>query len=966
MKKITNTLAACFCLAVLFSPLGLLFTPVNVEDLFVREMEKRSMEGWPQIGTWQDFFNVNTYQQFSLALRDRFPGRGHVIIKKNRLAYTLGERRFSQTDRGMEHWLFVRSGYYRPWESPTQIRHTLKMLEYFLRHREAGEPDWTFFIGPDKDEIYPEKLGPVFSRLAAWAGRRREILRNFYGDFQGPEIQDMREPYLTARRSLSEPVFFKLDTHHTNRGMLVLVQAVVDRFQPGLWDPAEVVLGEKTEKSSDLGPLAGLGPLREPEQKYGVRRRGVELIREEVAPDKDWKKPAHYLSRSATRRLIGGRTLLLHDSLLAEARPMLRQYFEDLTCMHYDDFILDNALDKEGRKQYDHIVMEVAARQATFVWGKLLRLLNARLLQDIALDSLVVQDEKKSVKIDRSAEGWQFSTRGMDMKLYLPKLSLPAEKDYLLRVDMVASCRSTCELFFRESSLQSFSNDDKIWEEVQAGQNYLNFPVSAAQLAAGLRFDPLSTSGKVLIHSLRVFKVEPGPEAETCDQVGEMEPLSQVQLWIHDTSLGGGESDYPKQSQPISGNRDLKMWREPQGLRLWVNGNDPMLFLPGKDFGETGDVIMSLEMEAPQETLCQVYYRRSLTEKYSEKQSLISQIHSGTNRLNFTLPAASINYGVRLDPACQNGVYLIRRLYMRKKAGWGLRTQKAPRAGFIYPYYPLASWSGENLARVQIGEGMKSQLTPQGLELKAETDHPTLLLPGIEAGTGDPVVVNLLVESNQQTECRMFYPGAEDPAFTEARSVPVKMQAGLNQMSFVLPAEVVRRGLRFDPARQPGTYRLRSVELGILGDGSGQEPLRLPRDWYENLPLSRLRELFTFGSSNTLLKWAPGEMTIDRTGAATRIAIPGRPAPVGSRYILHARIKSAGEATAAFYYFAAGQKAYNEGAGQMRTLLPGWNDLYFFIEVREANMDMRLDISPAGAYGSIGLMEIREFHGGKP
>lgn len=951
MKKLTNTIAGCFCLMMLFLPLGLSLTPFNQEEYFVREIEKRKMEEWPRIGSWRDCMNISICRQISLFVRDRLPGRGRVILMKNGLAYQAGEWRFNEVDRGKEGWLFIRGGYYRPWETQADVRKTLRRLEYLLRFREAGEPTWTFYVGPDKDEVYPEKLSPLLGRLEAWAGRRREMIANFCADFNGPEIDGMWETFLATKRSSPEPVYFKLDTHHTNLGMLVLTRAIVERFQPGIWNPAEVVAGEKTTKVSDLALLAGLGGWREPEQKYGIRREGVELVKEETAPGGDWKKPAHYISRSATRPMITGRTLLLHDSLLAEARPLLRQFFENLTCMHYDDFILENVLDDGRRRHYDRIIMEVAARQATFVWERLLRLLNAKPLQKIALDTLAAFDEKNSVQTSLAAEGLHFSTRGKDAKIYLPPLRLPAGRDYLLRVEMDADRRGLCELFYRETYLEAYSEAKRLQEEIRPGRNWFCFPVSAANLAAGLRFDPSTDTATLLIRSLQVCRIEPAWPEGLMQGMGDQETLSPINLWIEPARASRTDSD-AQRSLPVIGNEQIRMRQTCRGLEVWAEGEDPMLFLPGWDCGETGEVVLSLEMEASQDTLCQLFFKRSPVEEHSERRSQIRQLHAGMNRFNFAVPAAALKCGLRLDPACKIGSYLIRRLTVRKKSKWDWGMPKASGVDLIYPYDPLVNWSEEKLVNVQAGRGTKSRLTQRGLELQSETDHPTVFLPGVATEGEGPVVVNLLLEATRRTTCRLFY--------REAHSVPVELNAGLNQMLFVLPAEAVRRGLRFDPASHAGTYQLRAVEFGRWGGA------RSLRSWYENLAASRMRELFTFNSSRTLMAWQPGELAIRRQGGSAGIAIPGPPAPWDGGFILHARIKSAGEAKAAFSYSAAGQKAYNESPNQTRMLLPGWNDLYFYLEGGGLGKDMRLDISPAGAFDSLERMEMRKLYGSEP
>ncbi|KAB2889357.1 MAG: hypothetical protein F9K32_13050 [Desulfobulbaceae bacterium] len=131
---------------------------------------------------------------------------------------------------------------------------------------------------------------------------------------------------------------------------------------------------------------------------------------------------------------------------------------------------------------------------------------------------------------------------------------------------------------------------------------------------------------------------------------------------------------------------------------------------------------------------------------------------------------------------------------------------------------PLFSYADGKTLRMLRPVGTAAAVQGEALQLSAATKDPALLLPGL-AGVEKPgqarVVVRVRMEGDSSTVARLYY-AAGDEDFAQQRSLRAKVGPGLNQVSFLLPADFQGGKLRFDPGEAEGRYVLHAVEGRII------------------------------------------------------------------------------------------------------------------------------------------------------
>jgi hypothetical protein len=158
-------------------------------------------------------------------------------------------------------------------------------------------------IPPDKSTIYPEKIGDKNPAADCMPKRRAAAWRAMEstGD---PDIVPLRRPLLARKRSGSEELYKRKDTHWNGAG-------------------AEIYVRE-TLRALDTDVQVADGEFRPVEQEYQGDLTGLV-----GAPEKD-TTPSRKLVRAPDAPAIPGRTLLLYDSFGNAALDYLRPYFASL------------------------------------------------------------------------------------------------------------------------------------------------------------------------------------------------------------------------------------------------------------------------------------------------------------------------------------------------------------------------------------------------------------------------------------------------------------------------------------------------------------------------------------------------------------------------------------------------------------------------------------------------------------
>ncbi|MHB8788723.1 MAG: alginate O-acetyltransferase AlgX-related protein [Desulfobulbaceae bacterium] len=100
-----------------------------------------------------------------------------------------------------------------------------------------------------------------------------------------------------------------------------------------------------------------------------------------------------------------------------------------------------------------------------------------------------------------------------------------------------------------------------------------------------------------------------------------------------------------------------------------------------------------------------------------------------------------------------------------------------------------------------------------GLLLRAAGSDPYLLLNFDAETGGEPLLVQLSLNSPRDTELQFFYTTPESTDFSPQQQIRKKIKEGENELLFRLPHPRTSGRLRLDPGMVPGDYLLRSLVI---------------------------------------------------------------------------------------------------------------------------------------------------------
>jgi len=107
-------------------------------------------------------------------------------------------------------------------------------------------------------------------------------------------------------------------------------------------------------------------------------------------------------------------------------------------------------------------------------------------------------------------------------------------------------------------------------------------------------------------------------------------------------------------------NKDMKLVKK-EDLIILTSGNDPHMEIDKMSL-KSPNALISVNLESPKKTIFQIYYKKKLTDKYSEKQAYRVFLRKGENRFNLLTPSGYLRYGLRIDPVSSSGIYKIKTL----------------------------------------------------------------------------------------------------------------------------------------------------------------------------------------------------------------------------------------------------------------------------------------------------------------
>lgn len=348
---------------------------------FVREAEQRNPASWPQIDGPRALISGETWAGVNRAVNDRIPFRGTLMgWKRDAEVSVLGARVVGKVGVGREGWLFFLPELGELAGTPDQMRASLSAAERFAAERPPGAR-LILVPAPDKSSLYPGRLVGPLERMREAGEPPRRLAREWFRTPGQPERVHTWSLFERAQAATPTLLYEVTGSHHSSIGSMVLARAMIDAVDPTLWNDGFVTYTETLVFQSDLSRSAGYKGRKEPWDRYEVVRPGVELVRYirdgEPAPGQDRPpqggheanmRPARYINRSTGAGLIPGRTLIVHDSFIASyLRPTLRQFYEDVTFIHYND--LRGPDFQEALGDFDLVYLQCVERSLRPLFG---------------------------------------------------------------------------------------------------------------------------------------------------------------------------------------------------------------------------------------------------------------------------------------------------------------------------------------------------------------------------------------------------------------------------------------------------------------------------------------------------------------------------------------------------------------------------------------------------------------------
>lgn len=324
-------------------------------------VERRTLAPEPQIRL-DRLLDVSMYQEIDAYVTDSLPVRTSAVRARAEFAYAvLRSSTSSQVILGRDDWMFFRTEL-RP-QCAMDVATMLGRIDAAADAMARSSIRLHILIVPDKHAIHPEMLDPATVDPQACTDVQREAMRA--GIRARPET--MVDGWAALEAGLgsdADPgLFWHQDSHWTPLGASLVVDDLLSSLQPGIVGPTDVVVRGTTRRQAELARLLGLD--RTEVAPDVVVRRDVDSTRAEIGIDAivpgakglpDWRSTG-----SAAR--IPGTTILIHDSFMQLAAPLVNPYFERLVWVPYDLFVAHPEI-AEVLPEADRVIVARVEREA--------------------------------------------------------------------------------------------------------------------------------------------------------------------------------------------------------------------------------------------------------------------------------------------------------------------------------------------------------------------------------------------------------------------------------------------------------------------------------------------------------------------------------------------------------------------------------------------------------------------------
>lgn len=120
------------------------------------------------------------------------------------------------------------------------------------------------------------------------------------------------------------------------------------------------------------------------------------------------------------------------------------------------------------------------------------------------------------------------------------------------------------------------------------------------------------------------------------------------------------------------------------------------------------------------------------------------------------------------------------------------------------PNFPAADVTTNQISELDLNQG--------GLEFIATGNDPYIRFPSLRNPV-EEIVIHVLLEAPDSSALEVFYATEEEPAFSEARRASKRLRVGRNELIINISAPSPVIGVRLDPGRVAGPYRVEKFEV---------------------------------------------------------------------------------------------------------------------------------------------------------
>lgn len=368
----SRTISGILCLAAICAPLVIAPFRLNQSLTFVREIENRAPNAFPEFTSLSNLIDKDWWASISGGFEDRVPYRQELISLNQTLLPADSDVVSDKVAAGVDEWLFWRKSLAQDFGALEETARAISSMDTFLASYEF-KAEFYLLVAPDKATIYPEKMTEDSYSIYEPSIPQRTLLHDWFAQPESPYRLDIRSALYQRKSESDEPLYEPGGQHHNSKGAMVMAKSMIDAIDPSLWNDNELVeLWTKTVMP-ELAKRGGDWDRLETYTHSQIRREGVETIKlwdnDREIKDPDFlsirtildHRVKHAINGSQTRPLIQGRTLIVHDSFIENyLLPTLSQFFVDVTFIHTDD--LTPEAFREALDRYDLVYMESVER----------------------------------------------------------------------------------------------------------------------------------------------------------------------------------------------------------------------------------------------------------------------------------------------------------------------------------------------------------------------------------------------------------------------------------------------------------------------------------------------------------------------------------------------------------------------------------------------------------------------------